>query len=84
VRGVAGDEHPPVAEAVGHQAAAHPVFLGDDLVVEVSSTPRIWRIAQSRSTESNSGSSALRWLCTSQVSWPSMANTVPQRRGFTL
>ena len=31
---------------------------------------------QSRSTESNSGSLGLRWLCTSQVSRPSMANTV--------
>jgi hypothetical protein len=32
-------------------------------------------MAQSRSTESNSGSSGFRWLCTSQVSCPSMANT---------
>ena len=83
VRGVAGDEDAAVAEAVGHQAAADPVFLADDLVGEVRRpTPRIWRMDQSRSTESNSGSSGFRWLCTSQVSWPSMANTVPQRRGL--
>ena len=35
VRGVAGDEDAPVAEAVGDEAAADPVFLADDLVREV-------------------------------------------------
>ena len=35
MRGVAADEHAPVAKAVGDQAAADPVFLAEELVFEI-------------------------------------------------
>ena len=35
MRGVAADEDAAVAEAVGDQAAADPVLLAEDLVVEI-------------------------------------------------
>lgn len=35
MRGVAADEDAAVAEAVGHEAAADPVLLAEDLVLEV-------------------------------------------------
>src|ERR1700733_1993621 len=34
MRGVAADEHPTVAETVGHEAAAYPIFPADNLVVK--------------------------------------------------
>ncbi len=34
MRRIAADEDPPVAETVGHQAAADPVFLAEDAVLE--------------------------------------------------
>ena len=34
MRGVAADERTAVAEAIGHEAAADPVLLADDLVCE--------------------------------------------------
>ena len=53
MRGVAADEDAAVAETVGDQAAADPVFLAENSYSKSGPTPRMARIGQSRSTESN-------------------------------
>ena len=74
----------PVAEAVGDQPAADPVLLADDLVFEVGADAEDGAdrgVAIDR--VEGLVLAGLRWLCTSQVSRPSIANTVPQRRGLS-